>query len=242
MTYQPIYALVSGDIVGMEALICWDHPKYGLISPTLFIPIAEETGMIDEIGEWMIKTVCKDYASMGEKVKNKKICINISSRQLLNAAFFDVVKSTLKDNNINPKNIEFELTESVIMGHSNDLFNKSIMELDALGIKISIDDFGTGYSSLMRLKHLPISTLKIEQSFVQDAVKNLNGSIIVNCIIALGKSLKLDVIAEGVETKKQLDFLIEKGCQYGQGYYMSKSLKLEELKKLIKTKEKKRVD
>jgi diguanylate cyclase (GGDEF)-like protein len=233
LTYQPIYDLQTKKVSSFEALICWDHPKFGLVSPSTFIPIAEEAGLIGDIGDWVLEQSCKEFRGMLDKNENISLCINISSRQLVQENFYSRVKEVIKEFNIPPERLIFELTESAIMSYSDGPFKSTINKIHDYGIKVSIDDFGTGYSSLIRLKHLPIHTLKIETSFVQDAVRDVNGAIIVSCLIALGKNLDLNVVAEGIETDEQLQFLIGKGCPQGQGFYLNKPFKCEEAIKLL---------
>lgn len=233
LTYQPIYDLQTKKITSFEALICWEHPKYGLVSPSIFIPIAEDAGLITVIGDWVIEKACSEFKRFLKENESITLCINISSRQLAQENFFLRAKQIISNCNIPPEKLIFELTESAIMSYNDGPFKATINKLHDYGIRISIDDFGTGYSSLVRLKHLPINSLKIETSFVQDAVRDCNGAIIVSCLIALGKSLNMNVVAEGIETEEQLQFLISRGCQQGQGYYLNKAFKIDELNKLL---------
>ncbi len=235
LTYQPIFDLKTRNIVGIETLLCWDHPQFGLVSPSIFIPIAEETGLIIDIGNWILRTACHQASLWPlDQIKNFKFAINISSRQLLRENFATQVMTILNDTGLSPQQLELELTETAMMTSTAGSFKEGIIKLHECGISISIDDFGTGYSSLTRLKHLPINTLKIDKSFIQDSTTNPNSAIIVNCLIALGKNLKLNVIAEGIETQKQLDFLIEKGCPQGQGFSLSRPVDKEQIEKLLK--------
>jgi len=233
LTYQPIYDLPTRTITGFEALIVWDHPKFGLVSPSTFIPIAEDAGLIGDIGDWVIEQACKEFKDVFKTYKNIRLCINISSRQLIRENFFARVREVISEQEVPTERLVFELTESALMSYTDGIFKATINKLHDYGIRISIDDFGTGYSSLVRLKHLPIHILKIETSFVQDAVKNANGAIIVSCLVALGKNLELSVVAEGIETEEQLQFLIDKGCPLGQGYYLSKAVVYEDVKELL---------
>lgn len=234
LTYQPIYDLQTGYMGGLEVLLCWDHPKFGLLSPSLFIPLAEETGLITRIGSWVLSTACQQAKKWPiNKIKNFRFAINISSRQLTNEDFYERFVDLLAESNLSPELIEMELTETTLMTYNNHLFNETINRLHDIGIKIAIDDFGTGYSSLFRLKHLPIDTLKIEKSFVQDAVVNQNSAIIVSCLIALGKNLGMNVVAEGIETKQQLEFLLDHECPQGQGFYLSKPLESKSVELLL---------
>lgn len=236
LTYQPIYNLQSQQIVGFEALVCWEHPKYGKVSPEIFIPIAEESGLINDIGNWILENTCTEFNETIKNHENLYLTINISSMQILNENFVKTVKDLLDKSNISYKRIELELTESAMINYKEGKFKDNINTLHNLGINISIDDFGTGYSSLIRLKQLPIRTLKIEKAFIQDAIQSENGAIIVNCLIALGKNLKLNVIAEGIETKEQLEFLVKNGCPQGQGYYLCKPVRSNLIKELLEKK------
>lgn len=228
LTYQPIFDLNSSEVIGIETLLDWCHPTFGHISPSIFIPIAEETGLISSIGDWVLKQVCQHARSWLLKDRsNFKIAINLSSHQLLYDKFYQLVVDNLNYYELPPSLFEFELTETIVMSYKTDLLNEALSKLSELGISIAIDDFGTGYSSLTRLKTLSINTLKIDKTFIQDAITDLNTAIIVNCLIALGKNLNLRVIAEGIETIEQRNFLIAKGCSYGQGFLLSKPLSIE---------------
>lgn len=237
LNYQPIIDLQSGELVGLETLLTWNHPSYGTISPNVFIPIAEEAGLIRCIGTWVLETAFLQAAKWQlNKFKDFKFAINISSRQLLQEHFFQKIVDLLHKHCISPNQVEFELTETSVMSDTVGPFKQTIKKLSEIGISISIDDFGTGYSSLTRLKHLPIRTLKIEQSFIQEAITDPNVYIIVNCLIALGKNLGMNVIAEGIETKEQLDLLIAIGCPQGQGFILSKPLTAEQMTAFMKEK------
>jgi len=230
LTYQPIFELQSRNLAGVEVLINWDHPKFGVVSPSIFIPIAENTSLINEIGSWVLETACTELSQFPIRTFKKfRFAINISPRQILQEDFYQHIIEILTAKALPPNFLELELTETSVMTYTNPNFQDVLRKLHKAGVSISIDDFGTGYSSLIRLKHLPINALKIEKLFVQDAATNSNGSIIVNCLIALGKNLGMTVIAEGIETQEQLDFLIAKGCPQGQGYYLSKPLTADKL-------------
>lgn len=234
LAYQPIIELKSKKLMGLEALLCWEHPTLGKIPPSIFIPIAEESGLMTSIGNWVIETACKQAEKWNLKnFKNFKFSVNLSSRQLLQENFFNFIKKVLQDTHIEKGFLELELTESTMMTYTSGPYKDCIKKLHDMGISISIDDFGTGYSSLVRLKHLPISTLKIDQSFVQDAVVSENSAIIVKCLIALGKNLGLNVVAEGIENEEQLKFLEMNECPQGQGYFLFKPLKTELMTKLL---------
>ncbi len=235
LTYQPIYNITTHHIVGLEALLCWKHPKFGMISPSIFIPIAEETGLITTIGNWVFRTTCEQAKKWNlDKYKNFKLAINLSSHQLIQEDFLEMVIDVLKNTNIPPSLLELELTETTIMSQRTDVYKNIINELHDLGVSIAIDDFGTGYSSLTRLKDLSIDTLKLDQDFVQDVTTDINSAIIVNCLIALGKNLDLKVIAEGIENENQLQFLQSKGCLYGQGYLLSRPINVDNMENFLK--------
>lgn len=234
LTYQPIYELKTKRIVGLETLIGWEHHKFGNVSPSIFIPIAEETGLINQIGDWIFRNSCEHAKKWHlDEFDGFKLTINISSYQLLNENFYDMVVNVLNETRVSPKLIELEITETTVMSFRTNIFQETIKKLHNLGITIAIDDFGTGYSSLIRLKYLEIDTLKIDKLFIQDGVVDANSGVIVNCLIALGKNLGIRVIAEGIETEQQLAFVQSKGCPYGQGYLLSKPLRSENLADIL---------
>ena len=224
--YQPQIDAQKNTLVGIEALLRW-HNSYVLSSPAEFIVIAEETGLMNKIGDWVIQTAIHQYQDWYiniDKMEDVTISINISTSQLNSSSIIETITNVLKETEIPTQNILFELTETSIMKKAFD--NKSVLQvfLAELGIKISIDDFGTGYSSLTYLKQLPIQELKIDKSFIDDIGKNKNSEVIIKAIINLGITLDLEVVAEGVENKMQLDFLKENKCKTVQGYYYSKPL------------------
>nr|WP_106782638.1 EAL domain-containing protein [Lysinibacillus timonensis] len=228
--YQPKVELNTNKIVGCEAFIRWNHPQRGIISPMEFIPIAEESGLIVPVGEWVIEEVLKQLNTWEIKVP---VAINLSLKQVLSRNLIDVVRNNMQKYKIDPKWIEFELTESVMM---NDLATSLslINELQNEGIKIAIDDFGTGYSSLAHLKRFPLDVLKIDQSFVKDIPNDEEDMAIVSLIISMGKFLNLTIVAEGVETEEQLQYLKEQGCDIYQGYYFSRPLTNEDMCTLLR--------
>ena len=233
MCYQPIFQLRTMKLVGMEALMRWKHPKFGLVMPDVFIPIAEEIGIITRIGDWALRHVCLQAARWYEAgYKNYKTSVNISSRQMLHISLHNRIRDILHETQLPPELLELELTESSVMTASETVDN-IIKELSEIKIGISLDDFGTGYSSLNHLKKLPISTLKIDKSFVMDITKDPNDALIVKAIISMGKTLKLNLIAEGIETNEQLQFLIKNNCPEGQGFYLSAALTTEEMSELM---------
>lgn len=215
--YQPKYNIKTGEIIGAEALVRWDLPDRGIILPSDFIPIAEETHLIIEIGEWVLDRVCEDFRSWQRSVPNAgRISVNLSLKQLRQRNFVQRISSIFQGHGVSPTSLELEITETTLM-ENPDRTIKLLDELYALGLHLAIDDFGTGYSSLSALQQFPISTLKIDQSFVRHVATNSNDAIIVGTIISMGRNLKLDVVAEGVETEDQLNFLQTLDCTYVQG-------------------------
>lgn len=233
LVYQPIYALDTQQIFGMEVLLRWEYPEYGLVSPEEFIPIAEEKGSIVAIGEWILKTACQQYMEWYHELDLRcKLLVNISPRQLKDKNFFDHVLKILSETGMPYNSLEFEITETALMNNPEES-EEILKKLERLGIKIAIDDFGTGYSSLNRLKSLPISALKIDKSFIQDIGIQDNNDLIVKSIIALARELSLQAIAEGVEEKSQLEFLVTNHCPEAQGYYFNHPLTKEEMKRVF---------
>jgi diguanylate cyclase (GGDEF)-like protein len=220
--FQPQIDLMTENIVGIEALIRWNDPQLGIIPPIEFIPVAEETGLIEPIGMWVIKTAClqlKEWQNLG--FNDVSISVNVSIRQFQNPNFVSEVKKILAVSKLSPKYLKMEITESVLQNINKTL--KVLNELRDLGIQIAIDDFGTGYSSLSYLKNMPVTYLKIDKSFMEDISDNINGPI-VKTIIDMGRNMNFTVIAEGVESKEQLAFLRKNHCYVGQGYLFSKPL------------------
>jgi diguanylate cyclase (GGDEF)-like protein/PAS domain S-box-containing protein len=215
--YQPKVNLSDGRVVGAEALLRWRLPGHGDISPAQFIPLAEETGLILEIGEWVLNRVCTDYLRLQTEVANPgRISLNLSLKQLREASFILRCRSVFRRHGVSPEHFELEITESTLMADTQRTV-RLLGELHEMGLHLSIDDFGTGYSSLSALQQFPIGTLKIDQSFVRDVSEDAGDATIVRTIIDMGRSLGLDVVAEGIESQRHLDFLCEHHCQYGQG-------------------------
>jgi len=223
LEYQPKLNLSTQKLIGMEALVRWKHPELGTISPGKFISLAEETGLIVPLGEWILRESCRQMIKWQEKgYRSLVISVNVSIRQLEDATFIDTVKNILKETDLDPKWLEMEVTESVFMD-VNDA--ASILEqIRQLGIQISIDDFGTGYSSLSYLKHLPIDTLKVDASFIRDIHVNEESRAIVKSVLTLATTLGLNVIAEGIEIQEHVNELNKDGLLFGQGFYFSKPL------------------
>ncbi|MDE5412173.1 EAL domain-containing protein [Alkalihalobacillus sp. MEB203] len=230
--YQPKQDILTKHIVGMEALIRWNNKELGNVSPAEFIPIAEETGMINDIGEWVLRTSCQQNKLWQSKnLHPVTVSVNLSARQFLDPHIVETVTSILEETQLNPKYLELEITENVAV-HEKDYVNKKLNAMRQLGIKISIDDFGIGYSSLSYLKDYPIDTLKIDKSFVDEILKNGDSSI-VRAIIAMAHSLHMSVIAEGVEVQEQLQFLKDHKCDQIQGYFISKPICATEFERLF---------
>ncbi|MGE5241817.1 MAG: EAL domain-containing protein [Bacteroidota bacterium] len=231
--YQPQVCLKTGRIIGAEALLRWRHPEMGLISPLEFIPLAEETGLIIPIGEWVLRATCTQARTWYDSgFGDLQIAVNLSGRQFQHQHLARLVKKVLKETGLNPRQLDLELTESLLM-HNTDAILGAMEELHAHGVAFSMDDFGTGYSSLSYLKRFPIDTLKIDQSFVRDIPRDPDDAAIAQAIIAMAHNLDIRVIAEGVETAKQLAFLRSKRCDGMQGYYFSEPIPDEAMIRLL---------
>jgi diguanylate cyclase (GGDEF)-like protein len=232
--YQPQVDLASGRVVGMEALVRWRHPQFGMVQPDRFIGLAEETGLIVPIGAWVLCTACKqNKAWQCAGLGHLRIAVNLSARQFADPGLMGVVADVLEENQLDPSDLEIELTESLVMA-SVDLGIRTMHELKALGVKLSIDDFGTGYSSLAYLKRFPVDALKIDQSFVRDIGASRDDAAMVGAIISLGHDLGMHVIAEGVETEEQLDYLRLRGCDEIQGHYFSRALPSTQVERILR--------
>lgn len=222
--YQAQVDLRSREILGFEALVRWNHPDLGLVQPDAFIPLAEETGLILLLGDWVLQTACNQArAWMDLPGHSFRMAVNLSARQFWQSDLVESITRALAKAGLPPDRLELEITESMVM-RDVDLAIRKMRELTALGIQLSMDDFGTGYSSLAALKRFPIHTLKIDKSFVQDITTNPNDAAISTSIIALAHTMNLTVVAEGIETQAQLDFLLEKGCEIGQGFIFSRPI------------------
>jgi EAL domain-containing protein (putative c-di-GMP-specific phosphodiesterase class I) len=231
--YQPLVNIESGRIVGVEALLRWQHPELGLVSPAKFIPIAEETGLIVPIGEWVLRTACAQLSAWRAAGFDLRMAVNLSPRQFRDAQLAVVIGQTLTAAGLPAAALEMELTEGLLL-HKDDAIDNLLAQLDELGVRLSIDDFGTGYSSLAYLKRLPIDTLKIDQSFVRDIATDPDDDAIVTTIIVMAHTLGKHVVAEGVETAEQFKFLHGNDCDEMQGYYFSRPLPPAEIEGLLR--------
>lgn len=234
--YQPLVCLVTGQVKGFEALLRWQHPTKGYISPTNFIPIAEDTGLIVPLGNWVLKSAISQMRCWQETFYNQlsqaKIAVNVSSQQLLHPNLVRQVEQILQETGLNPDCLKLEITESLLMEN----FDRAILileQLSQLGIELSIDDFGTGYSSLGRLQSLPIDTLKIDRCFVMQMDKSAEKVEIVKAIASLAHSLKIKIVVEGIETATQLALIRDLNCHEGQGYFFAKPLNPESVAALL---------
>jgi diguanylate cyclase (GGDEF)-like protein/PAS domain S-box-containing protein len=232
--YQPIINLETGEVTGAEALIRWPHPERGLIPPAQFVPIAEDCGLILPIGRWVLREACKQArAWLDAGLRPIPISVNISALEFRAADFLEGVRTILRDTRLDAHLLELEITESVLMKHAESTANV-LQALKAMGVQLAVDDFGTGYSSLSHLNRFPIDVLKIDQSFVRDICSSPDQATIVSAVISMGKSLKKRVIAEGIETKEQLECLRAWGCEEGQGYFFNRPMVATEFAKYFK--------
>ena len=222
----------ESQVTGAEALLRWTHPEQGSVSPAQFIPLAEETGLIVPIGQWVLETACAQIKTWaGSKAtRHLDLAVNVSPRQFRQAGFVEQVRSVLDRSGADPARLKLELTESVVLDNVAATIDK-MHALKAMGVGFSMDDFGTGYSSLTYLKRLPLDVLKIDRAFVRDIATDHNDAVIVQTILGMAKHLGIQVIAEGVETVDQLEFLKIHGCRHFQGYLFSRPLPLEEFER-----------
>jgi EAL domain-containing protein (putative c-di-GMP-specific phosphodiesterase class I)/CheY-like chemotaxis protein len=231
--YQPKASLASGEVTGVEALMRWQHPELGLISPGEFIPMLEETGLIIPAGEWVVRTACKQIKAWQDAgVKPVPVAVNLSARQFQASELGATIARILEDEGIGHGLLELEITESSIVSNTEEAA-RTLEFLNSLGVRVTIDDFGTGYSSLSYLKRFPLDGLKIDSSFVRDITTDMDDAAITRAIITMAHSLELAVIAEGVETEEQLNFLNANGCDQIQGYYFARALPAEDCTALL---------
>jgi diguanylate cyclase (GGDEF)-like protein/PAS domain S-box-containing protein len=235
LNYQPQINLKTGEIASVEALIRWKHPVKGEISPYDFIPVAEETGLIVQIGQWVLQQACKEIQLLNmASGKSLRVAINLSSRQFEDPELVSIVENALSASGLDARNLELEVTESMLMHDMNSAICQ-LNKIKSTGSTLTIDDFGSGYSSLSYLKSLPVDTLKIDQSFVYDIPEDLNAMEIASAVIAISHKLNLRVVAEGVENIDQRDFLVINGCDYAQGYFFSHPLSCQDLQKFFES-------
>jgi len=234
LQYQAKVQLETDTITGVEALLRWNNPELGAVSPVQFIPVAEETGLIVPIGRWVLSEACEQSVKwLQDGLPPIRICVNLSMRQLDDAEFIDDVRSILGRSGLPPHLLELELTESMIM-HNVERAVRILTDIKSLGVRLAIDDFGTGYSSLAQLKRFPIDTLKVDRSFIRQLPRNQDDCAITEAIIAMGKTLSLNVVAEGVETPEQKAFLRNRACDEMQGYYFSKPVHPDDFAALLR--------
>jgi EAL domain-containing protein (putative c-di-GMP-specific phosphodiesterase class I) len=233
--YQPIVELESGQISAAEALVRWEHPVRGRIPPSEFIALAEETGLIMPLGEYVLEAACRQLAAWARQpeMMRLELAVNVSACQFRHPDFVETVLDILDRTRADPRKLKLELTESMLVANVDEITAKMSI-LKARGVGFSLDDFGTGYSSLSYLKRLPLDQLKIDQSFIRDVLTDPNDAAIARTIVALGQSLGLAVIAEGVETEMQREFLARNNCHAYQGYLFSEPLALPEFEAFIR--------
>lgn len=232
--YQPQIDLRTGELAGLEALVRWLHPEMGLVPPSMFIPIAEESGLIVAVGEWVMFEACRQVRQwQDEGLTPIRMAVNISGLQFKQQSLIPVVQQALRQSGIEARYLELELTESSIM-QNVDQVNETLVRLKEIGVHLSVDDFGTGYSSMSYLKRFPLDALKIDRSFVMDITTDPNDAAIIKAIIALARSLGLKTVAEGVETKEQLDFLRDEKCDSIQGFFISRPVLAADLEQFLK--------
>jgi EAL domain-containing protein (putative c-di-GMP-specific phosphodiesterase class I) len=231
--FQPQFDLTDGRIVGAEALLRWNLPEFGMIPPVKFIPLAEETGLIVPIGRLVLMRACMAAKKWKESgFSNFRVAVNLSPRQFNQSELVIDIINILKDTGLPPENLELEITESMVMANPEGA-TAILRELRAVGVHLAIDDFGTGYSSLGYLKSFPVHTLKIDSSFIKDIPADPDDVAITQAIIAMGHSLRLEVVAEGVESAEQLDFLRNNGCDFMQGFLVGMPMPAEEFNVLL---------
>jgi len=233
--YQPKINIKTRKVVSAEALVRWNHPEEGYISPEIFVPVAEEVGMIIELGKWILRTACQqtqDIQNLG--YHGVGVAVNISAVQFTDGNLIPMVRTAMEDSNLSPQLLELEITESAVMHDPEDVID-SLHKLSELGIRLAIDDFGTGYSSLAYLKRFPVDTLKIDRAFIMDVSSDNDDVAIVDAVLGLGKHFEMKVVAEGVEDEEQLMLLKDQGCDIAQGYFISRPLNYENYVKFMST-------
>ena len=232
--YQPQLDLVTRKVIGVEALLRWQHPDLGLIMPSEFISILEDTGLIVPVGEWVLRNACLQAQAWNDaELEPLRMAVNISSRQFNERKFVDMLRHILEDTGLKPSLLELEITESILMQDVGTTVS-TLNAISDMGVRLAVDDFGTGYSSLSYLKRFPIDTLKIDQSFIHDIDQDPDDATLVEAIIALGAALRLNIVAEGVESEVQADFLKIHHCDCIQGYLFSSPQAAQDLEKQLR--------
>ncbi|MDF1838820.1 MAG: EAL domain-containing protein [Planctomycetota bacterium] len=240
--YQPRLDAQTREILGVEALVRWVHPQLGMVSPVQFIPLAEETGLIEPIGEWVLREACRQNQAWRDAGFDPiRVSVNLSPIQFRNTALPEVVEKALKDSKLDTNGLELEVTESMLMNNPDDTI-RTLKCFKEMGLKISIDDFGTGYSSLSYLKQFPIDSLKVDRSFIQNVTTNPDDAAITTAVILMGHSLKLNVVAEGVETESQLAFLQVLQCNEVQGFLFSPPVPADRMEAMLSREDAKQLD
>jgi EAL domain-containing protein (putative c-di-GMP-specific phosphodiesterase class I) len=221
-------------ITGVEALLRWQNPYLGSVTPVQFIPVAEETGLIVSIGRWVLKTACaQNVAWQQQGLPLVCMAVNLSRRQLTDDGLIDDIRTALSASGLAPNLLELEITESMMINNPEHIIS-ILAKIKSMGVRLAIDDFGTGYSSLAQIQHFPIDTLKVDRSFIRNIPKDAEDMAITEAIIAMGKTLSVTVVAEGVETEEQMNFLKEHSCDEMQGFYFSKPIAPEQFADLLR--------
>lgn len=228
--YQPIIDLTTGEVCELEALVRWTHPARGPISPAEFIPIAEQAGLISQLGHWVLETAARQVANWQDEFgrPSLRLAVNVSAMQYRRPALVEEIETVLKAYDFRPDKLTIEITESQLLDEE-PLIHETLSLLRALGVRLSVDDFGTGFSALRYLKLYPVNALKIHREFIQDITQNPRDAAIAGAVISLAETMDLQVTAEGIEDAAQLELLLKLGCQRGQGYYFSKPLNANEI-------------
>jgi EAL domain-containing protein (putative c-di-GMP-specific phosphodiesterase class I) len=232
LVYQPTFELRSERTIGAEALLRWRHPIRGVIGPDVFIPIAESSGLIVPIGRWVLEQACRQGARWQRQGHALSISVNVSAVQLEQDRLLDDVRSALEDSGLEASSLLIEITETTLMRDA-DATAERLAVLKSLGVRIAIDDFGTGYSSLAYLRQFAVDLLKIDGSFIKGMVGSIRSAALIHTLVRLGKSLRLETLAEGIEDREQLRALQQQHCDYGQGYLFSRPLPVEELEQFL---------
>jgi EAL domain-containing protein (putative c-di-GMP-specific phosphodiesterase class I) len=235
LDYQARLDFKTGMITGVEALLRWENPFLGSVTPTRFIPVAEETGLIVPIGRWVLKTACaQNMVWQGQHLPPVRISVNLSLRQLMDDNLIEDIKAILKESGMTPNLLELEISESMLM-HNPVHMITVLTKIKKMGVRLAVDNFGTGYSSLTQISHFPIDTLKVDRSFIRNITQDSEDKDIIESIINMGKHLSLTVVAEGVETQSQDEFLRKHICDEMQGFYFSKPVAPDQFAELLRT-------